>query len=81
MSYRSVTKVDAMAVYRNLVRSGKYIAARTVLHWLKSYSGKLVLGLGDSDWEVETQLEKFGYRGFVTSNGNYERFYLQREGR
>lgn len=49
-----------MDFHRELVRGGKYIAARRVLGLLDR--GEISLGLGDIDFSLETKLEKLGCR-------------------
>lgn len=49
-----------MEFHRELVRSGKYIAARRVLSLLRGE--RIALGLGDVDFFLECELEKLGCR-------------------
>lgn len=49
-----------MEFHRELVRGGKYIAAKRVLTLLQGE--RIALGLGDIDFFLECELEKLGCR-------------------
>lgn len=57
----------AKEIYRDFVRGGQYYEGRLILRMLRH--GRVVLGLGDAAWNVQTVLEDAGFRIWFSRNG------------
>lgn len=60
MLANKILRYKVMDKHRELVRAGKLLEARELLRLLRK--GKIKLGLGDIDWEVERICEELGCR-------------------
>lgn len=65
-------KTKARQCHLDLVRAGRYRAAWHVLRLLQK--GRVTLGLSDCEHEAEVALERYGFRGCSSRNGNFIRF-------
>lgn len=63
---------NLMDLHRKLVRMGEYKAAKKILRLLRK--GSILLGLSDTDWQVQCLLEDMGIPVITTSrNGGWAR--------
>lgn len=60
--------------HMELVKNGKYYVAYKLLRLMQDR--QVLLGLGDDDWEASMILDKLGFRGYISSKGNWARYYL-----
>lgn len=67
MLEKKILRYKLMDTHRKLVREGKLLEAREVLRLLRK--GRVKLGLGDVDWEVERLCEELGCRIRYSSRG------------
>ena len=58
MLEKKIRQYKAMDIHREMVRSGKFGAARLLLELLRT--GKVYLGLDDDSWIVESTCRKLG---------------------
>ena len=70
-------KAMAEMAHAKLLAEGKEDAASRLRRAIDS-TGRIVLGLGDLDWEIETELESVGFeQRLVNHNGARATFILQ----
>ncbi len=67
MLEKKIRKYKLMDAHRELVKHGKLLEARQALKLLRN--GKIALGLGDTDWEVEKLCEDVGCH--ISYSGRY----------
>ena len=67
MLEKKIRRYKMMEKHQELVRSGKYGAAKLVLRLLQT--GKVHLGLDDNSWIVERECEKMGCYIYYSRTG------------
>lgn len=67
MLEKKIRRYKLMDAHRELVRQGKLLEAREVLRLLRN--GRVKLGLGNVDWNVESLCEELGCRIRYSSRG------------
>lgn len=68
MLEKKIRRYKLMDAHRKLVKEGKLMEAREVLYLLRK--GKISLGLGDVEWNVERLCEELGCRMICKRNGD-----------
>ena len=68
MLERKIRRYKLMDAHRKLVREGKLLEARDILHLLRK--GRISLGLGDEAWNIERLCEELGCRIRYIRDGN-----------
>lgn len=67
MLEKKIKRYQLMDTHRKLVREGKLLEARVVLHLLRT--GGVKLGLDDVSWNVENLCESLGCKIYCRRNG------------
>lgn len=63
---KRIKRYNLIAIHQHLVKEGKFLVAKRLLHFLQV--GNIILDLSDADYELESILENTGCKMCYLSN-------------